>query len=215
MTGIWQKLAILLIMAAVLSVIPSTSLAALTVKNTSSYAGGDRWNWTIFIEADPHTLRQIECVEYHLHPTFPKPEPVCNKPETKFAYSANGWGTFTVKVTIFFRDGHTQVLKHPLVFEQKTTQGPLHVTPRNASREIEPGWWEWTIYMEGAHAELDRIRCVEYTLHPTFPNPVRVVCSRPNRFELTARGWGTFTVMIKLMLKDDSIRQMTHTLQLR
>ncbi len=216
MIGIWRKLAILLSMAVVLGAAPSPSLAALTVKNTSTYAGAGRWDWTIFVEADFDTLRQIECVEYILHPTFPEPvRKVCNQPETKFAHSANGWGTFTVKVNILFKNGHKLELEHPLVFEQEPAPVSLNVTPRNWSRQIEPGWWEWGIYIEGAQTELDRIRCVEYTLHPTFPNPVRVVCSRPDRFELTARGWGTFTVKIKLMLKDGSMRQLAHPLQFR
>jgi transcription initiation factor IIF auxiliary subunit len=59
---------------------------------------------------------------------------------------------------------------------------------------------------EAASAELDRIRCVEYTLHPSFPNHVRLVCTRQNGFELTARGWGTFTVLIRLLFKDGSVR---------
>ena len=200
--------------AALLLVAASPCLAAVTVKNTSSYAGAGRWDWTIFIDADPATLRQIECVEYILHPTFPNPvRQVCRQPQTKFAYSTNGWGTFTVKVNVRYRDGRVETLDHPLVFRQQAAPASLNVTPRNWSRQLEPGWWEWGVYIEGAGTELDRIRCVEYTLHPTFPNPVRVVCSRKDRFLLTSRGWGTFTVRIKLMLNDGSIHQMAHPLR--
>jgi len=49
------------------------AFAAVAVANTSTYAGSGRWNWTIFIDADAATLRQIKCVEYTLHPTFPNP----------------------------------------------------------------------------------------------------------------------------------------------
>ena len=199
---------------AVLGAIPLTSFAELIVKNTSSYAGAGRWDWTIFVEADSPMLRQIKCIEYHLHPSFFKPvRKVCNQPETKFAYSTNGWGTFTVKVNILFKDGHKQMLEHPLVFEQKPKPVLLNVTSKNWSQEIEPGWWDWGVYIEGTPTELDQIRCVEYTLHRTFLNPVRVVCSSQNRFELVARGWGTFAVKIKLFLEDGSIRQMSHQLK--
>lgn len=116
---------------------------------------------------------------------------------------------------ILFKDGHSQELKHPLVFEQNRKTVPLKVSSKNWSRQIEPGWWEWGIYIEGDSSELDRIRCVEYTLHQTFPNPVRMVCSPDNGFELVARGWGTFTVKIKLLLKDKSIHEMVHKLQFR
>jgi transcription initiation factor IIF auxiliary subunit len=216
MVGIRRKVVIALSTAAVLGAAVSPSLAALTVKNTSAYVGGGRWDWTIFVDADADTLRQIECVKYVLHPTFPNPvREVCNKPETKFAYSTNGWGTFTVKVNILYKDRRTEVLEHPLVFKQASTPGALNVTPTNWSRQIEPGWWDWGVYIEGAPTELDRIRCVEYSLHPTFPNPVRRVCSRADRFLLAARGWGTFTVGIKLFLNDGSIRQMSHRLEFR
>lgn len=92
MTAILQKLIIQLVVVTVMGVIPLASFAELTVKNTSSYVGSGRWDWTIFIDADSRTLQQVTCVEYHLHPTFPKPVyKVCNHPETKFAFSANGW----------------------------------------------------------------------------------------------------------------------------
>jgi transcription initiation factor IIF auxiliary subunit len=203
-------------LAAVLGLAASPGAAALAVKNTSSYTGAGRWDWTIFIEADPDTLRQIECVEYVLHPTFPDPvRKVCNQPNTKFAHSTNGWGTFTVKVNIQYKDGRVEALQHRLVFEQQPATAAISVTAKNWSRQIEPGWWEWGIRIEGPPAELERIRCVEYTLHPTFPNPVRVVCSRSRGFELVARGWGTFTVEIKLMLNDGSLRRLSHRLEFR
>jgi len=214
MVGIKLALAIGTVMALVGTASPA--LAGLAIKNTSAYVGAGRWEWTIFVEADQDTLRQIQCVEYILHPTFPDPvRKVCNQPNTKFAYSTNGWGIFTVKVKISYKNGRVDALEHPLVFEQQAPTAPLNVTVKNRSRQIEPGWWEWNIFIEGAPAELDRIRCVEYSLHPTFPNPVRLVCDRPSRFQLTARGWGTFTVGIKIMLKDGSLRQLNHPLEFR
>jgi transcription initiation factor IIF auxiliary subunit len=186
----------------------------LSVGNTSTYAGADRWNWTIFIDADPDTLRQINCVDYILHPTFPKPvRKVCNQPGTKFAFSANGWGTFTVKVKIYYKNKQVDTLEHPLVFRQEPAPVSRDVTARNWAREIEPGWWQWGIHLEGPGSELDRIRCVEYTLHPTFPNPVRLVCNPEKGFELIARGWGEFRVGIKIIFKDGSVTQLGHMLE--
>jgi transcription initiation factor IIF auxiliary subunit len=135
--------------------------------------------------------------------------------ETKFALSRNGWGTFTVKVKITYKNGRVENLEHQLIFKQQSVPTTLNVTVENSAKEIEPGWWEWSIYIKGAPDELRQIRCVEYTLHPSFPNPVRLVCTSNNRFLLTARGWGTFKVLIKLMLKDGSIREMSHQLEFR
>jgi transcription initiation factor IIF auxiliary subunit len=204
------------LLAALTLATAASALAALTVKNTSSYTGAGRWNWRVFVDADAETLRQIECVEYTLHPTFPDPvRRVCNQSETKFALSSNGWGTFTIKVRIQYRDGRIELREHPLVFTQAPAATPLSLKARNWAREIEPGWWEWGVYLEGPAADLDHVRCVEYTLHPTFPNPVRTVCSRSDRFLLTARGWGTFDIKIKVLLTDDSMYPMSYPLTFR
>jgi transcription initiation factor IIF auxiliary subunit len=203
-------------LAAALAITALPCLAATTVSNTSNYAGAGRWDWAIFVDADPDALRQIESVEYNLHPTFPNPvRKVCGQPETKSALSSNGWGTFTVKVKIQYKNGSVENLEHELIFKQETAPTTLNVTVENSAKEIEPGWWEWSIYIKGTPAEIKQIRCVEYTLHPSFPNPVRLVCTPNNRFLLTARGWGTFKVPIKLMLKDGSIRELSHQLEFR
>lgn len=189
--------------------------AALQTENTSTYVGGGRWNWSVFINADDATLRQIECVEYTLHPTFPDPvRRICNR-ESKFALTSNGWGTFTIQVRILYRDGRSEQRAHPLVFTHATAGSAPNLTASNWSRELEPGWWEWGVQLEGAARDLDRVRCVEYTLHPTFPNPVRMVCTRANRFQLTARGWGAFTISIKVLYKDGSMQPLSHPLQFR
>jgi hypothetical protein len=57
---------------------------------------------------------------------------------------------------------------------------------------------------------------VEYTLHPTFPNPVQRVDrgSDPRfPFGFTATGWGIFEVRIKIVFKNTQVRYMTHMLQ--
>ena len=213
MIAIRPKVTIALRLAVALAATALPCLAALKVDNTSTYVGAGRWDWTIFVDADPDTLRQIDCVEYTLHPTFPNPvRKVCSQPEAKFALSSNGWGTFTVKVKIIYKNGRVEDVDHQLVFKQQSAPTQLNVTAENWSKEIEPGWWGWGIYIKGTPAELKRIRCVEYSLHDSFPNPVRLVCSPDNRFLLTARGWGKFTVPIKLMLKDGTVRELGHEL---
>jgi len=204
------------LLAALMLATASPALAALTVANTSSYTGGGRWAWKVFVDADAETLQRIECVEYTLHPTSPDPvRRVCNQAKTRFALSTNGWGTFTIKVRIEYRDGRSELREHQLVFTQEPAKTPLNVKARNWAREIEPGWWEWGVFLEGPAADLKRVRCVEYTLHPTFPNPVRTVCTRSDRFLLTARGWGTFDIKIKVLLTDKSMYPMSHSLTFR
>lgn len=102
--------------------IPKPPVTPITARNTSEYIGlhptygRDWWKWTIYIEADPGTLSQIECVEYTLHPTFPDPiQRVCTS-YNNFAFSSNGWGTFEVKIRAIFKNGTERYLSHMLEF---------------------------------------------------------------------------------------------------
>jgi len=94
----------------------------ITTRNSATYAAKDRWNWTVFIEADDETLNQIECVVYILHPTFPDPvQKVCNQGSASgkgFLLNANGWGTFTVKIKVIFKAGEARNLQHDLRFSE-------------------------------------------------------------------------------------------------
>ncbi len=114
-----------------------------------------------------------------------------------------------------YKTGRAEVLNHQLVFRQTAAPTALRVKANNWAREINPGWWEWGLHIEGEVQDLDQIRCVEYTLHRSFPKPVRTICTRQNRFTLTARGWGTFRVKIKLLLQNGTVQDMSHQLQFR
>ena len=92
---------------------------AIATRNDAENIGSSRWRWTIYLVANPTVLNRIECVEYVLHRTFPNPvQRVCQlgNPRTPFALTAAGWGTFVVRVRVFFRNGETQDLEHQLVF---------------------------------------------------------------------------------------------------
>lgn len=75
-------------------------------------------------------------------------------------------------------------------------------------------WWEWWVWIEGADAELDAISQVIYTLHPTFPNPVRTIRDRRSKFRLSTGGWGTFRIRAKVVLKSGSPIELQHELVL-
>lgn len=105
--------------------LPQTSV---TTDNTSRFIGNGRWEWTVFIKADPATLSQIRCVEYLLHPTFPnRDRRVCQRgstPGQAFPLTANGWGTFDIPVTVIFNNGKTQSLTHHLRFDSPPVEAP-------------------------------------------------------------------------------------------
>lgn len=190
------------------------AFAAFSVENTSTYKGNGRWDWAIYIDTDPLTLQTIHCVEYTLHPTFTNPvHQICDAQDTKFVLSTNGWGTFLVKVKIIYKDQRVRHLEHQLVFKKQTPTLSLQITAKNWSKKIGEGWWEWGISIEGSEKELDKIQCVEYTLHRTFRKPIRKVCSRDNKFLFATKGWGTFTIPIILFLKDGTTHRLSHQLR--
>lgn len=76
----------------------------------------------------------------------------------------------------------------------------------------------WTVYVRGAHDPLEDlslyIQKVEFVLHESFADPVRVVKEPP--FCLTEHGWGEFEVIIRLFPISDPDKpvEMYHPLRL-
>jgi hypothetical protein len=75
-------------------------------------------------------------------------------------------------------------------------------------------WWNWEVWIEGKDADLDTIDYVVYTLHSTFVRPVRQMNNRESKFILKEEGWGTFTIYVKLFLKNKTTIQLQHDLVL-
>ena len=74
---------------------------------------------------------------------------------------------------------------------------------------------KWCVYVRGVNNEniSNFIKSVQFTLHSTFPNNVRVVNKWP--FELYEMGWGEFDIKIKIELIDESVKpiELTHALK--
>jgi len=75
-------------------------------------------------------------------------------------------------------------------------------------------WWEWSVWVDGPEDELNQVQYVEYTLHPTFPNPVRKLTNRDEKFKLSTSGWGTFRIYAKVVAMDGSTLSLQHDLVL-
>lgn len=75
-------------------------------------------------------------------------------------------------------------------------------------------WWTWAVWVDGPPELLDQVSLVEYTLHPTFRDPVRRATDRAHKFELATAGWGTFTIYAKVVKKDGSVVPLEHELEL-
>lgn len=82
------------------------------------------------------------------------------------------------------------------------------------SRQVGPERWEWAVWIDGSKAQLDTIESVEYTLHPTFPTPVRVVEDRSAKFRLEEWGSGEFEIRARVHFKTGRLRTLKHWLEL-
>jgi transcription initiation factor IIF auxiliary subunit len=76
-------------------------------------------------------------------------------------------------------------------------------------------WWKWKVWIESPSQDLDRISNVTYTLHRTFPNPVRTIKDRESKFCLETSGWGEFTIFALVEFENKELQKLTHELELR
>jgi len=92
------------------------------------------------------------------------------------------------------------------------------ITVGNTSKAAADGRWDWTVYVTGPPATLNQIQCVEYTLHPTFPNPIRRVCARgkdPQKaFPLSSNGWGEFNIKVRVFFGKGTAQVINYPLKL-
>ena len=100
-------------------------------------------------------------------------------------------------------------------FRSKPEPQTFQISADNIASPAGNNRWNWTIFIRADEQTLGQINCVEYTLHPTFPNPVRTVCSRGQGypFALSSNGWGTFTIRIRVFMASGEIIPLEHYLR--
>jgi transcription initiation factor IIF auxiliary subunit len=201
----------------------ATAMAApsdITSRNTSRYLGDGQWEWTVFLEGPEADLDRIRRVEYLLHPSF-EPRRVQSRerqtPQGPFAITRVGWGTFQIPITVTFTDGTQWSLTHRLSFAgSRAESSPMSIRLDNDAQQLGRSLWSWTAFIEGPEDTLSQIQCVVYTLHETFPDPVREVCEQgegPHAFSLSATGWGSFRLRARVYFKDGRIQDLAHELR--
>jgi transcription initiation factor IIF auxiliary subunit len=68
----------------------------------------------------------------------------------------------------------------------------------------------------GDKTKIHGVKCVEYTLHPTFSDRIRMICERGDThrpFAVSATGWGTFQIGIRVFMNDGTHKEMKHQLK--
>ncbi len=83
------------------------------------------------------------------------------------------------------------------------------------ARQQDSGRWKWSLRLVGEDDELDQVEYVQYTLHPSFRNPVRRIDDRTSRFRLDSSGWGEFVIQADVRMKDGTSAHLEHYLELR
>ena len=84
---------------------------------------------------------------------------------------------------------------------------------RNLYRR-EGNGFRWRVYIDEDASKLQRIRCVEYTLYPSFPTPIRDVCDAKGHFALEETGRGEFTMILKVEWRDREPTVQSYALDL-
>ena len=79
------------------------------------------------------------------------------------------------------------------------------------------GRYTWTIFLVADDATLNSIDYVQYTLHPSFPNPVQPpIKDRGGKcaFALSSESWGEFEVKVKIGFRNGTTTDLKHWLTL-
>ena len=76
-------------------------------------------------------------------------------------------------------------------------------------------WYEWCVFVDSERETVSVIKAVEYTLHPTFRDPKRLITDKEHRFALVSDGWGGFLIKIQVVFEDGSEEFTSHMLQLQ
>jgi transcription initiation factor IIF auxiliary subunit len=88
---------------------------AVSIQQSQSYIGSDRWGWSVWLDGDPEELDSIDYPLHILDPTFHNPVRRVDDRTTNFRLYASTWGAFTLHANVVYRDGRETPLKHDLV----------------------------------------------------------------------------------------------------
>lgn len=75
-------------------------------------------------------------------------------------------------------------------------------------------YYRWRVFIDEPPEQLNKIKSVEYLLHPTFPQPVQVCTNPNNKFALETLGWGEFSILVRVNYKDGSKEDSDYLLRL-
>ena len=87
---------------------------ALEIRQSSTYMGKERWEWSVWLDVQAEDLDAIDRVIYILHSTFHDPVRTVNDRSTNFRLTTSGWGTLTIAAKVVQKDASEILLQHDL-----------------------------------------------------------------------------------------------------
>jgi hypothetical protein len=75
------------------------------------------------------------------------------------------------------------------------------------------GVWQWTIFLSGTSDALAHVKCVQYVLDPSFPDPYRTVCNRgaeDRPFLTSGTTWGPFRLSATVTFDDKTVQRLQY-----
>jgi YEATS family len=74
--------------------------------------------------------------------------------------------------------------------------------------------WQWTVFIKGTPDVLAHIKCVQYALDSSFPNPSRTICDRGTEerpFSSNGTTWGPFKLSATVTFDDGTVQQYQYS----
>lgn len=112
-----------------------TIAAKIGLRQSSEYMGQNWWNWSLWIDAPPSVLNDIEYVNYKLHSTFPDPVQHRTNSQQKFLLESSGWGEFTINAEIKPKNGKKFTKRHFLTLKYPQPTQNLRPGSTSATRK--------------------------------------------------------------------------------
>ena len=103
----------------------------------------------------------------------------------------------------------------PAIFVLAVTAAAQDIRVDNSAK-YSMGRYNWTIYVTGPDTTLNKVDYVQYTLHPSFPQPVQIIKTRGGRcaFPFSSNSWSEFEVKVKVVFKDGRTLDLKYKLNL-
>lgn len=114
---------------------------SIRVDNTSEYLQNATFSWKVFIQSDSETLRQVECVEYLLDPSYTQPRrKVCKLGDTRYPFALSGEALkpFKIGVMVYFQNKPpAPLLEHTLKLTREIAVTPQIRIRQNTTKILE------------------------------------------------------------------------------